>query len=374
GTIISMIPVIDQVMDCRDVCANTMMLTDDEQANDSDGWIALTLTGIGFIPLFGSAVKGVGKVIVKNPKESISLAAATLRKIGKGDPIAYIKNIDWKALGKQGAELIKEKISAIQAALTAITNSNAVKWFVDKDLLDNLRKQSKQLSELLPKVDAGIKNAIAVIENKVKRALKSYEGELPHTGKTGDVKKVKTDELTAPKGNDLKGAPPRVINLKQGEKGGWNKALNGKLEPHATYKVGKYTYKTDELGRVKSVGGELDLSKVDRNTYQQGKAGKTDGIKDGLSDDEGGHLIASIFKGPGEQINYAAMDGNLNKGAWKRMENKWAKALKGDPPKKVEVEINAIYDGDNKRPSAFEVFYEIDGIEEMKKLKNAPGG
>ncbi|HFQ4917049.1 TPA: DNA/RNA non-specific endonuclease, partial [Vibrio vulnificus] len=54
-----------------------------------------------------------------------------------------------------------------------------------------------------------------------------------------------------------------------------------------------HSYKTDELGRVKSVSGKLELNKVDRNTYQQSKAGKTDGIKDGLVDDEGGHLIAS---------------------------------------------------------------------------------
>ncbi|MGF1691099.1 DNA/RNA non-specific endonuclease [Photobacterium kagoshimensis] len=59
-------------------------------------------------------------------------------------------------------------------------------------------------------------------------------------------------------------------------------------------------------------------SLVKRNvTY---KAGKYRGIKDGLIDDENRVLIAFIFKGPGEQINYAAMDGNLNKGAWKRME------------------------------------------------------
>jgi len=166
----------------------------------------------------------------------------------------------------------------------------------------------------------------------------------------------------------------KIIELNPGKKGGWNKLLNGKLEPMANYQVGDYLYKTDELGRVKSVSGELDLSKVDRNTYQQGKAGKIDGIKDGLAADEGGHLIASIFKGPGEQINYAAMDGNLNKGAWKSMENDWAKALKGEPPQRVEVEINAIYDGNSKRPSAFDVFYEIDGQEEFVSFRNVAGG
>jgi len=164
-----------------------------------------------------------------------------------------------------------------------------------------------------------------------------------------------------------------TITLDPGKKGSWNKKLNKDLNPNSNYKVGNYTYKTDELGRVKGVSGKLDLSKVDRNTYQQGKAGKLDGIKDGLTDDEGGHLIASIFKGPGEQINYAAMDGNLNKGAWKRMENNWAKALKGDPPKKVEVNIRAFYDGENKRPSKFIVDYMIDDEPFKSTFKNKSG-
>ena len=224
GTIISMIPVVDQVMDCRDVCANIFLLVDDKEANDTDGWIALTLTGIGFIPVLGSAVKGVGKIIVKNPKQSISLAAAALRKLGKGDPIAYIKNIDWKDLGKQGAELIKEKIMVMREALNAILNSSSVKWALEKETLENLSLQSQQLADILPKVDKGIEEATAVIERKVKKALDEYTGEMPRVGKTGDVKKVKADELDAPKGNDMKGAKAPTFDytkarkLKKGEK------------------------------------------------------------------------------------------------------------------------------------------------------------
>lgn len=68
------------------------------------------------------------------------------------------------------------------------------------------------------------------------------------------------------------------------------------------------------------------------------------------------------------------MDGNLNKGAWKRMENKWALALKGNPPKKVNVSIDAIYEGNDKRPTSFDVFFDIDGEEEFLSMKNKPGG
>ena len=165
-----------------------------------------------------------------------------------------------------------------------------------------------------------------------------------------------------------------VIVLAPGTKGCWNDQLNGELKPNATYQVGKYTYKTDELGRVVTVSGTLDLTKQDRNTYQQTKAGKTAGIKDGVEDDEGGHLIASIFNGPGEQINYAAMNGNLNKGAWKKMESDWAKALRKIPPEAVEVEIVAVYEGNSKRPSSFEVFYTIDGDECFRNFRNNAGG
>ena len=186
---------------------------------------------------------------------------------------------------------------------------------------------------------------------------------------------VKSDtKIKDSKGKGKNKSENDVIELEPGEKGSWNKKLNGKLEPNSKYKVGNYLYETDAQGRVSKVSGKLDLSNRDRNGYQQGKAGKTNGIKDGLDQDEGGHLIASIFDGPGEQINYAAMDGNLNKGAWKRMENKWASALKSTPPKNVEVNINAVYKEASKRPDKFVVEYIIDGEPKVVVFKNAPGG
>ncbi|MCW8021188.1 MULTISPECIES: DNA/RNA non-specific endonuclease [Pseudomonas aeruginosa group] len=90
------------------------------------------------------------------------------------------------------------------------------------------------------------------------------------------------------------------------------------------YKVdGNKTYQTDSLGRVEKVESNLSLTKSDRNTHQQCIAGKC-----GVSGDESGHLIASIFNGPGEKLNLLPMNGNLNKGAWKSMENTWSSALK----------------------------------------------
>ena len=178
---------------------------------------------------------------------------------------------------------------------------------------------------------------------------------------------LKSDRIKA------KDFPERTrIELEPGKKGNWNKTLNGPLKPTTDYIIGNKIYETDEYGRVRRVSGELSLIKRDRNTYQQGKAGKTKGIKDGHEADEGGHIIPSRHDGFGEQINYLPMNSNLNKGGWKRMENLWDNAL--NEKKTVEVDIKPNYEGTSKRPKEFKVIYKIDGKSFKKKFMNVQRG
>ncbi|MGG4665614.1 DNA/RNA non-specific endonuclease, partial [Providencia vermicola] len=160
----------------------------------------------------------------------------------------------------------------------------------------------------------------------------------------------------------------KVVEIKSGSKGDWNKQLN-KPEPNTTYKVdGNKTFQTDSLGRTSLAEGSLSLNKNDRNTYQQCKAGKC-----GVSGDEGGHLFASILNGPGEKINMVPMDGTLNKSGWKKMENTWASALKEN--KSVYVKIEPVYKGNSPRPESFNVTYTIDGGRPIvKDISNIPEG
>ena len=58
----------------------------------------------------------------------------------------------------------------------------------------------------------------------------------------------------------------------------------------------------------------------------------------------------------------------MNQGAWKKMENDWAKELAAG--KKVEVDIRPIFEGTSKRPIEFEVFYKINGEEFVKYFNN----
>lgn len=156
--------------------------------------------------------------------------------------------------------------------------------------------------------------------------------------------------------------------LSAGCSGSWCKPLN-KPEPNTTYKVDdNYSFTTDERGRTQKVEGQLNLDTADRNKYQQCKAGKC-----GDAGDEGGHLIASIFNGPGEAINLVPMNGNLNKGAWKIMENDWAAAL--EQGKSVKVTIEPEYIGGSKRPVSFNIAYQIGNDPLIEKtFKNTPRG
>ncbi|MDE1492058.1 DUF637 domain-containing protein, partial [Xenorhabdus bovienii] len=159
-----------------------------------------------------------------------------------------------------------------------------------------------------------------------------------------------------------------VVKTDSGTKGNWNKNLN-KPQPNTIYHVdGNKTYHTDALGRTNNIEASLNLSSNDRNSYQQRKSGKQ-----GNPGDDGGHLIATIFTGPGEKLNIVPMDANLNRGNWKRMENSWANALKED--RQVSVKIEAVYSDNSVRPDKLTVRYQIDNEKPVREtFQNKPGG
>ncbi|MEH7643098.1 DNA/RNA non-specific endonuclease, partial [Bacillus pumilus] len=97
------------------------------------------------------------------------------------------------------------------------------------------------------------------------------------------------------------------------------------------------------------------------------------GKPDRLLDDDGGHLIATIFKGSGDIDNLVPMNGNLNKGEWKKLENAWADALQnGD---QVKVKITPNYKADSLRPETFDIKYKIGDDEwEIRRFDNVYGG
>ncbi|WP_241503611.1 DNA/RNA non-specific endonuclease, partial [Bacillus safensis] len=146
------------------------------------------------------------------------------------------------------------------------------------------------------------------------------------------------------------------------------------LKPNVVYTTKQgYSYTTDHYGRIVKVeASDLKYGEVKRNQYAQSNSGKPDR----LLDDDGGHLIASIFKGSGDIDNLVPMNSQINRsgGKWYEMEQEWKKALTSNPPKHVNVVIKPIYSADSIRPIEFLVKYTIGELEERKIINNKPGG
>jgi len=110
-------------------------------------------------------------------------------------------------------------------------------------------------------------------------------------------------------------------------------------------------YITDDQGRIKHMEGVYESDKGKRDTKAQREAGG----EDRLSKDHGGHFKPHIAGGYGGEFNLTAMDGNLNQGEYKRMEDRLnaARAAGND----VYFQATANYDGNSKRPSYYDVNY-----------------
>jgi hypothetical protein len=132
GTVISMIPFVDQICDVRDVVANARKINQD--SNDKWAWVALVLTLIGLFPTLGSLLKGCLKILFAYGRKA-------LFKAGKEALDADL----WKATAPYIEHGIR-KLNDFMARPDVRKTLNALK--IDqpyKYLAEQIRKISAQL-------------------------------------------------------------------------------------------------------------------------------------------------------------------------------------------------------------------------------------
>ncbi|MCH7336794.1 hypothetical protein [Acinetobacter sp. NIPH 2699] len=122
GTVISMIPFVDQICDVRDLCANSVKIKED--SNNPWAWVGLILTLIGLFPVLGSLFKGIFKVILA-PIRRFMLKPAT------------------KGLKFTGGNIYKLAEPAIETGITELNKflaRPAVKNAIKKAKITNIYK------------------------------------------------------------------------------------------------------------------------------------------------------------------------------------------------------------------------------------------
>ncbi|MES9668706.1 DNA/RNA non-specific endonuclease [Bacillus nitratireducens] len=141
-----------------------------------------------------------------------------------------------------------------------------------------------------------------------------------------------------------------------------------RLKPEIRYKTGEYDYfyETDNLGRIeKFETDKLQLTEREKRlSHSKNTLGKVKG------QDHAGHLAGDRFGGSPKIDNLVSQLSDVNLKKYKKVEDKWAAALKEKPPKEVTVKVDIIYSGNDMRPDKFIVNYTIDGKPGNAKFKN----
>ena len=210
---------------------------------------------------------------------------------------------------------------------------------------------------------------------------------------TNEIKSKENSEIKMPESNGYREIQPENGMVYPEAKEFWNKEFsnndsesqmdrvyyddNGEkyregnsLEPNITFEKNGYTYQTDEVGRVVSAEGKLQVK--DHNGRNE-MPDTRDVVAHGkmLDSDDRGHLIADRFNGSGELENLVPMEGKLNKGDYAKLEGTLADAVKDAAD--VRMKVEPVYSGDSNRPDEFRVSYTIDGDKEVVIFKNRSG-
>ncbi|HEY0457638.1 MAG TPA: hypothetical protein VGC97_00720 [Pyrinomonadaceae bacterium] len=157
GTAVTMIPVVDQVGDIRDVIANLHRLIFRKQYNEFSPWFGLVLSLIGAIPELGSLIKGVVSALwkaIKNGAKKLPLGRLIkmLNSVGEGNVIRLLRDILEKIKGRGGsiAKKIREILDAIKSKLkkARIVAFGKAEKMID-EILESMREVYKKTPDMV---------------------------------------------------------------------------------------------------------------------------------------------------------------------------------------------------------------------------------
>lgn len=126
-TAVSLVPVLDQISDVRDIVAHLYYLIVRKQYNRFMRWLGLAFTLIGLIPEVGSAIKGASKFVIKGVSEVIGRIGEFLRPLQRLFPdlvdfrrlrefVASNWN-KWVAKGKGAFQRMLDRVTGVVEAI-----------------------------------------------------------------------------------------------------------------------------------------------------------------------------------------------------------------------------------------------------------------
>lgn len=174
GGAISLIPVVDQVMDVRDVSGMVFRISKVGPAKATkEDWMDAALAAFGCIPEVGSLFKTIVKPLRKLRKEAGPLAGgnvmieAMLAK-SKGAAIKFMKTFDWA----QNTQLaIVSAIAALDSCVAMLDELSQEHWWLSSELQYTARDMKPQVEALRGPLKSGITQGSAALQEMIRDLL-----------------------------------------------------------------------------------------------------------------------------------------------------------------------------------------------------------
>lgn len=257
---ISMIPLVDQICDVRDLIANCKKLHED--VTDTWAWVALVLTLIGLVPFLGSAIKGALKVffafvrrasekaVEKAVEEALTWVVSLLRRetfqrylrAHKIDEVfswmaKEIRNIQGKLSARELLKVFDKAIETLDSLVNQVENVPLV-GIKAKDAYQKVTwvrsKADKKIEEVNSTVNSILNKIISRLEKEARLSRYGivnvnnihYRGALPANAAVTLMRTSKSKPTWLSNGNkltwsQLKFSGKTLAEIKNWEKQGW---------------------------------------------------------------------------------------------------------------------------------------------------------
>ena len=334
NALITMIPVIDQAADVRDILANLKLLIWEKRYDEFGVWLALFFTLIGLIPTLGSALKGVLKLVWKGAK--LEELLKVFNWFMKGNGVKWLKDLKGGKLqqyAKEAAEIGHRIFDVVISKLNSIQRYIPKRFIHAKaqinELLKTLHTVKGQINKMFAEIGAQLSEKLGKILDVAKRQIGKAKAKSKYSRQQVKAEPISPeqqqfiDEYKA-KNPDTKLSDEDLLDQHEAGDGANNVPDKKAAAPPVKYGTNEATWTLDESGRPISVEAKLDSTySTERSRSEIDLQGKVGG-EARLDDDDGGHLIGHRFMSDQGEKNLFPQNANLNRSAYKKMENEWA--------------------------------------------------
>lgn len=196
GTVISMIPFVDQLCDVRDVVANCKRISEDK--DNALHWFALAITLVGLIPVLGSLAKGCLKILFGYARKAVVKGA--VKTLDSGVWVATRPFIE-AGIIKLNQHLASP---AVRKTLVALKINNVYKELAKATRTLKDKTSASALTSAFDSVIDVLKELGALIDRWGSDAMKTKTGQLiTKVQNVRDAAQTKFAEIVTPLQNLL---------------------------------------------------------------------------------------------------------------------------------------------------------------------------